>query len=376
MDPTDELFARFLDRMEPYDGGDPNTSPDWYCKNCASRQGEPDVTLRRCSRCKVVRYCSVDCQREDFKKHREDCKSILQLTTQLRQQANELRSYRGSFGLGEPHDAFEEDVGHFYDIMETRDYCRTRVKLSNTLHFIAHWYEVAPLIEITLAHRLELLRLSESDNLGIRSFVAYNLLALNRDDDCYDFIKYWAIKDGSSDSDLHRNSTPGQWLYPRGGNKHEDIFDVCDLSEQFFKLEFLAALLIIKLRILAAHKARIETFDHFAKTSFGKALGEITVHVRNAIVGGADVEGRYQQQEDIVSRYWGIMQRNNKTLLPSIINPGPLKSQPPPEYISPGTPSEAWEVLNHCNRHFVRIPGCEDRIKAIVGENPDYDFQI
>lgn len=39
------------------------------CSNCGK-----DGSLRPCSRCHIVRYCSKDCQRQHWREHRRDCR--------------------------------------------------------------------------------------------------------------------------------------------------------------------------------------------------------------------------------------------------------------------------------------------------------------
>jgi hypothetical protein len=43
------------------------------CRNCGKVEGIEGVTLRRCTRCLVAVYCSAECQRTDWKKHRMEC---------------------------------------------------------------------------------------------------------------------------------------------------------------------------------------------------------------------------------------------------------------------------------------------------------------
>mmetsp|Transcript_20434 Transcript_20434/g.20554 ORF Transcript_20434/g.20554 Transcript_20434/m.20554 type:complete len:294 (-) Transcript_20434:181-1062(-) len=48
-----------------------------YILDCAGCRRPPDITVKndfkRCSRCKRVRYCSVDCQRDHWPIHKKDC---------------------------------------------------------------------------------------------------------------------------------------------------------------------------------------------------------------------------------------------------------------------------------------------------------------
>ena len=66
---------------------------------------------------------------------------------------------------------FEEDVGHFWGLFETRPYMRARAALAETL-----W--ALELFEEAVEHQRELLRLNPNDDQGIRYRQAEYLLAL------------------------------------------------------------------------------------------------------------------------------------------------------------------------------------------------------
>ena len=44
------------------------------CTNCGTK--EVVNTLKRCTGCKFVKYCNVDCQKADWKNHKSVCKTI------------------------------------------------------------------------------------------------------------------------------------------------------------------------------------------------------------------------------------------------------------------------------------------------------------
>ena len=59
------------------DGPDSKKKPlpsRWECANC-SLPDQPGVSLRPCSRCKLVRYCGTECQAQHWKKggHKRHC---------------------------------------------------------------------------------------------------------------------------------------------------------------------------------------------------------------------------------------------------------------------------------------------------------------
>lgn len=47
--------------------------PTQRCRSCGASQGKHSAALKKCMRCLKVQYCSVECQRKDWKKHRMEC---------------------------------------------------------------------------------------------------------------------------------------------------------------------------------------------------------------------------------------------------------------------------------------------------------------
>jgi tetratricopeptide (TPR) repeat protein len=73
-------------------------------------------------------------------------------------------------------EAFEQEVGHFWGILETRPYMRARLGLAHSL-----W--TAGRREEAVQHLQDMLRLNPGDNQGVRYTLAGFLLFLDRDDD-------------------------------------------------------------------------------------------------------------------------------------------------------------------------------------------------
>ncbi|KAJ3468484.1 hypothetical protein MRS44_002549 [Fusarium solani] len=48
------------------------TSPKERCRNCGKPESD-SVTLKKCMRCQKVKYCSGECQKKDWRKHRGEC---------------------------------------------------------------------------------------------------------------------------------------------------------------------------------------------------------------------------------------------------------------------------------------------------------------
>jgi tetratricopeptide (TPR) repeat protein len=103
-----------------------------------------------------------------------------------RKQALEL--YEKGVAAGERAlgpDAFREDVGHFWGLLETRPYMRARLGLAHAL-----W--TAGRRDEAVRHLQDMLRLNPGDNQGVRYTLAGFLLFLGRDDDLARLLEAYA----------------------------------------------------------------------------------------------------------------------------------------------------------------------------------------
>ena len=68
------ILRNFLDtvNIDSDDSDDDFSSVHSVCSNC-KRPPEKGEELKRCSRCHITRYCSIQCQRKDWDFHRFAC---------------------------------------------------------------------------------------------------------------------------------------------------------------------------------------------------------------------------------------------------------------------------------------------------------------
>lgn len=90
-------------------------------------------------------------------------------------------------------DEFEETVGHFWGVLETRGFMRALAGRSNSCWELGR-------VEEALADAQELLRLNPSDNQGVRYFLVDWLLTVWRNDDAAALLKTPMYKDDASAS--------------------------------------------------------------------------------------------------------------------------------------------------------------------------------
>jgi tetratricopeptide (TPR) repeat protein len=93
----------------------------------------------------------------------------------------------GELALGPK--AFEEDVGMFWGLLETRPYMRARAGLAQALWALGER-------EAAIAHYRDLLRLNPNDNQGIRYLLAAALLAIGDDEALQELLRAYE-EDGS-----------------------------------------------------------------------------------------------------------------------------------------------------------------------------------
>ena len=216
-----------------------------------------------------MKYCSVDCQKVDFNNHKRHCRVINKLTTATEAFAEELRNETYD---GEPLNYFESEftVGRFWGLVDTREYCWTRSQLAHQICEMGRAVHKEgsgpkPIIECGLAHYLDLLRLVHSDNQGLRNKVPFILLYLNREEDAYNFIKWWETidPDGHYDWGEPPKAKEGDWLYLTSQDVFEDLFSVAAKDDQYMNVTFLIALALIKSKIVEKWEVARERFAAF-----------------------------------------------------------------------------------------------------------------
>ncbi|KAI0802197.1 hypothetical protein GGR55DRAFT_701145 [Xylaria sp. FL0064] len=197
--------------------------------------------LLLCSGCKVVRYCGVEHQKKHRSKHKAACTSIVKSRTKLEQEEAALRAHPGDFFL--PSNVFENGVGRFWGLFETRLYMRARFAAADALLQI----DTIRAVEKALAHFQDMLRLCRSDNMGVRDIVPGLLRRLGREQECYDFLKWWAVID-----DEHHYNGRYNWgdpSLPYLDIRGADAFEAVYASARHLSLSQLVILALLKLRL-------------------------------------------------------------------------------------------------------------------------------
>ncbi|KAI0908026.1 hypothetical protein F4823DRAFT_600892 [Ustulina deusta] len=195
--------------------------------------------LLRCAACRAVRYCGRQHQVAHRQQHKSACTKIKNARTKLAREDHGVRHAAQDFAT--PANAFETHVGRFWGIVSTRDYMRARFALARQLFLLGTLDGVNEGFE----HMREMMRLCRSDNMGVRSIMPAIMLRLDLDQECYDFMKWWATCDPDGTYDWGDMTLP--YLDIRGADVLEDPGFLLD---KYSELNYVVALLLLKLKLL------------------------------------------------------------------------------------------------------------------------------
>ncbi|KAI1305123.1 hypothetical protein F5Y03DRAFT_356566 [Xylaria venustula] len=209
------------------------------CPLCPSSRPAAGSQLLRCGGCRAFRYCGREHQAAHRLEHKRACAKIKNARSKLVREDHAVRNATPDFMT--PANAFETCVGQFWGILSTRDYMRARFALARLLFLLGTLDGVGEGLE----HLRDMLRLCRGDNMGVRNIMPALMLRLDLDQECYDFMKWWATCDPDGTYDWGDMTLP--YLSIRGA----DVFEEPGfLLGKYANLDYVVALLILKLKLL------------------------------------------------------------------------------------------------------------------------------
>lgn len=185
-------------------------------------------------------------------------------------------------GFMHPPRVFEDYAGRFWGLVGTRDYMRARFKFAQTLLTQFPHHQVA--VQTALDHFMDVLRLNRSDNMGLRDKVPALMLRLGRDQDAYDFVKWWATCDPDGSYNW------GDMGLPYLDTRAADILEEPRWwTGRFMELSHAAVVMLIKLRVLL----KLRDLQNTARALQASTLPcEIVNQVREEVLGDSPLAGR------------------------------------------------------------------------------------
>jgi hypothetical protein len=252
---------------------------------------------------------------------------VKQSLAELDQEEAALRAHQGD--IVTPPNPFDTAVGLFWFWSGTRPYMRARHDLTTTILNM----RTGEAAQAALEHCLAMLRLCRGDNMGVRANVPALYLRLGRDQDAFDFIKWYFVK-ATSSYDWRNMSLPFLDLHG------EDAFELFEEhAKKSMQLSFLVAMTLIKIRLMldmVMLKAAVETVGHMSaedKMALVKeeAMSDVLLS-RPDILGLADYTETVTDLQQQVDKMYAIVKEKNKHFWPAILNPAPYANAVPGPY--------------------------------------------
>lgn len=316
----------------------------------------------RCARCKVKFYCSRDHQTADFPAHKSACSAVAKKRTALENAEQKARTGPGDFPYL-PANAFDSADRAFWSRPEARDYIRERTAFIDALDKV-NTYDA---VDAQLEHVMGLLRLYRGENMRLRHWAPSLMLRLNRDQECYDFLKFW-IKLADDDYD------PGnmnRYLNIKNANAFER--DPVELTGLFTPLAHITTFTLLKVKLLldlmalqnSADVAPLQNVPPEIVDSILSFVPQSPIVANNrALLERQDHTKDIRQLDSQINMLHGVTQNINPYFWHVLFNPEDLLTKPLPQNPTSRSLEEALETLHYSYRAWVETPGALDLVKA------------
>ncbi|KAF7508644.1 hypothetical protein GJ744_009036 [Endocarpon pusillum] len=331
------------------------------CPPCKAK-GETASTLLRCQGCHVTHYCSRNHQVADRESHKRVCNAIKKAQQKLDHEEMTLRNQPPD--IFTPARLFEEHVGHFWGIRETRNYMRARYALIEALLQV----KTHAAVKAAHDHAMDCLRLCRGDNMGVRDMLPALKLRLGQDQECYDFIKWYATTGQDGEYDWGDMDNPFLDL------KGEDVFEPlpANTTHRFAALSHTVALTLLKLRLkldirhlqrssIIGTQVPQEIMDNIRE----QAVGNI-VSGRKDIMDATDLTPLNRELDKQIQALIKAVETQNPHFWDALFRPENNLTAGIAAY-SPGSPEEMRRALQMNYDSWIETPGAMDLMRELSG---------
>ncbi|KAI9720085.1 MAG: hypothetical protein M1828_005813 [Chrysothrix sp. TS-e1954] len=274
--------------------------------------------LHLCNVCKVDHYCGKDHEIGDSADREAKCNKVRDTREALHLREQELRDPPKDSVIAS--NVFENGVGHFWKIVETRDYMQARYAYIMALRRMDSRISV----RIALDHVIDMLRLCRRDTISVGIMAPAFYLRLGYDQQAYDFMKGYFTRGDDPEQSQPYEEEPD--LSIQGADAFEDP-DVW--MHQSFDLIHKSAVMLIKLRLLRdlrnlqhwtdsrpQSKIPQEICDEISKYLVGNVVSS-----RIDIISQGDQSKRITQIQTQVDQLYRSVNDYNKYFWPALVEP-------------------------------------------------------
>lgn len=342
------------------------------CEVCKQRD-----QLSRCSACQAVYYCSREHQASDRADHKEACGAVKKARLRLEREEKKLRDSPGD--MFTPANLFENGVGHFWGIHETRPYMRSRYGLVDAL--LLNFGQAGGRLDaaqVALDHLLDMLRLCRGDNMGVRDIVPSLYIRLGNDQGAYDFVKWYATTGSERDYDWGNTDLPFLDV------KNADVFESLEESwtGDYIALSHAVAVCLIKVRVLRD----LQAIQNTRRALQGTLPAEMVDLIRKKQMVGNILKSRPEifsasmdEIADLIQKIQGQIKNlyraitnYNHSFWMVMIDSAEEALATRPEGYSPRSPEEAVLIIGYSYAAWAETPGALEEMEDLAGNMTEY----
>lgn len=224
--------------------------------------------MKRCSRCKIVKYCSVECQKNHFQFHERECKRIKTLSDDLVEEETKLKSEKG-FVNGRMISCYEYYEGSFGIDERTSNHYSIHRELTDIIRQLGRTSKSKKTLDVALSHHLEMFRLNNRVPIPACEKILPILLDLDRDEDAHSFLKWCLLvlpKAHFTWGCQGKAWKKGEWVFLKNQRMSDHPFVILQMSfdsVETMPFQILVFMLVIKGRFVRKEQDLIQNFTVF-----------------------------------------------------------------------------------------------------------------
>lgn len=331
-----------------------------FFRKCSGPRCVRRDNLLRCGACQVIQYCGAEHQKAHRPAHKTSCNLVKEARRALESERASLEAHPGD--MMTPANPFQEVPGQFWFWSGTRPYMQRYHDLMSAILNV----RTGEAVEEALKCALDMLRLNRGDNQGVREQIPSLYLRLGRDQEAYDFLKWYAAK-GTSNYDWRDMDLP--FLNLQGEDALEDYLE-CS-AERVITLSFIAAMTNLKIRLLLDLRGLQEEVQKHPNLSYEKKMEWIreeaisdVLYNRKDIVDRPDYKDLVASLQKQVASLYDRVDELNKHYWPALHHPERYSHAMPTIY-SLGSPEEVIIAFRHTWYSWSECEQAIDFVKRI-----------